>query len=227
MSAFLDQSFVVRLDGADPFSAYCSEVAAFCPFLKPAAAGGLLLAQSVTVQDADMERAHATLFEALVPAVESFRVARRSVKRGAILCLNLVIDAPSSLSEQGRELICWPVWLAKQIYTDKAIVFGFFWKGEVATARNGMTLPVPPVNFISIRSKVPSLDQRFFTQNPDLLQPHIDGQDDGANVHERVFPGAVPDLTDPIAIRQANYYSTVSAWGREIHAQSVRVESSS
>lgn len=62
-------------------------------------------------------------------------------------------------------------------------MFGKFWRGEDDVDRRGRPLPVPPVNFISIRPAVPVLDARLL-QGQDPFDSVIGGasDDDGAPV---------------------------------------------
>jgi hypothetical protein len=204
------------LGGSDPFSRYCREIAAFCPYLMPAIDAGVAFVRRVRVEGRTLEECHARLFETVVPVIEDLRVERRTVTKPAqalLLNENLVIDFPSQFDAHGKELLAWPVLALKHLYTSKSLLFGMFWKGEMGHSRCGIALPVPPVHFLSIRSAVKArgTDQRFFTANPHLLQPHIDAIDDGVDVFGAVC-GTCVDINGSTAMRELGSYALVKAW---------------
>jgi hypothetical protein len=74
---------------------------------------------------------------------------------------------------------------------------------------------VSPFHAIVIRSRVVGSDQRFFTGNQPLMQAMMEAEDDGQNAHA-VVPGNMPDIRDPQAMRDANYFQRVQQWGQAI-----------
>ena len=206
----------LRLDEDDAFARYCQTVTAFCPFLLPSVRAGATYVRRATVNGTSVESLQADLFYMLVAETEHFRLVRRNtlcVRRKALLCLNVVFELPEAADVHCAELLGWPHYLAKLLYTDQAILFGKFHKGEKDFARNGEPLPEPPVNFWSIRSRVENLDRRFFDKTPELTDLHINGSDDGKNVHAQFGLGV-----EEIAItrmREIGYYEKVLSWGRE------------
>ena len=46
----------------------------------------------------------------------------------------------------------------------------------------------------------------------------MEAEDDGADVHSAVFEN-VPDIHDPVALREANYFQRVREWGQSILPQ--------
>jgi hypothetical protein len=101
------------------------------------------------------------------------------------------------------------------LYTPKEIVFGFIRKNVSEKSSLGETIPPAPFHGIVIRSRVLGSDLRFFKGNQPLLQAMMQADDDGQNAHV-VVPGEVPDIRDPQALRNADYFQRVRRWGQGI-----------
>ena len=202
-----------------PVAVYVRATAPACPFIQPGAAAGSLFGCVITPQCLTSADLHPRLFELLIPVIERFRDDRRSLtekQQRLLLCHTVVMHVPPQLDADMVQSLSWPNWLGwalKQIYTPKEIVFGFVRKDVIEPSLFGRTLPVAPFHALIIRSRVVSSDKRFFTGNQPLMQSMMEADDDGENAH-RIFPGEVPDLRDPGAIRSSNYFDRVRAWGQ-------------
>lgn len=168
-------------------------------------------ASQVTLDCRSSDEIHPRMFEQLIPAVERFRQRRRELAdktQRLLLCDTLVFHVPGELDAEANRLMTWPNWLGfllKDLYTSKAIVFGFVRKGVVERASTGQPIPACPFHSVVIRSKVIGTDQRFFTGNEAFLAALAEGVDDGGDVHAGLV-GQVPDVHDPAAIRASNYF---------------------
>lgn len=210
----------IQLETESIFARHCRAISSFCPFIVPSANQRLLLARTLNIPSCVLD-AERILFGELVVETESFRRhrARLSATARHLLCYNLVVNWTDKSAPAMHELLAWPTYVAKLLYTSKAIMFGSFPERERTKTRNGALIPEPPVSFISIRSKVAGLDVRFFDKNPNLLAPHVDGVDDLENVHQRAFATGVPDnLLDAGVVAQPSYYERVRAWAESILA---------
>jgi len=204
-----------------PVSVYLKSMAVACPFIEPSAKAGCLHICEVAPDCRSNQEIHPRLFEQLVPLIERFRDARRALaekQQRLLICHTVVIRMPSSLDADTVRLLNWPNWLGwglKQLYTPKEIVFGFVRKGVREKSLFGRSIPVSPFHAIVIRSRVVGSDQRFFTGNQPLMQAMMEAEDDGQNAHA-VVPGNMPDIRDPQAMRDANYFQRVQQWGQAI-----------
>jgi hypothetical protein len=215
----------IDLDFNSPVSVYLKTVTAVCPFIEPAARAGCLFGCVVVPDCQTAQDIHPRLFEQLVPQIERFREARRALpekQQRLLVCHTIIIHVPPPLdAETGRQL-SWPNWLAwtlKQLYTPKELVFGFVRKQIAERSALDTPIPVSPFHAVIIRSRVVNSDHRFFPNNQPLLQAMMEADDDGQDVHAPAL-GQVPDIRDPQAMRDANYFERVRQWGQSIVSQS-------
>lgn len=211
----------VDLASESPVSRYLKATAAVCPFIEPAARAGVLFASEVTPDCQTAQDIHPRLFEQLTPRIERFRDDRRVLTekhQRLLICHFVVMHLPPSLDRDAVRLLNWPNWLGlllKQLYTRKEIVFGFVRKNVSQRSSFAAAVPVAPFHALVIRSRVVGLDGRFFTGNQPLSQAMMQAEDDDADVHAAAL-GDVPDIRDPQAIRDANYYQRVQQWGQKM-----------
>lgn len=204
---------------ADAVAHYLREMARVCPFIEPSAQAGCLYAWPVTLDCRTAEDIHPRMFEQLIPAVERYREQRRALpdkSQRLLLSHTLIFHLPAHLDAEANRLMAWPNWLGvlvKHLYTPKSIIFGFIRKGVAERSSTGEAIPVAPFHAVVIRSRVIGSDQRFFTGNAAWLSALAEAADDGADVHAGLLP-AVPDLRDPAALRAADYFHRLRAWGQ-------------
>jgi hypothetical protein len=215
---------LIRLEGQHPLAEYCRVTSAYCPFIMPSKEARTLMVREVDLPGiTDIDKLQSIVFAETVAETEALRQDRRGmpVKQAQLLNYNVVFHHPDP-DIDGRELVDWPGYCAKLLYTGIGVMYGLFWKNQEEMLRNGRPMPVPPVNFVSVRSKVQRLDWQFFdTHNQHLKQPHVDATDsEGINVHRMVFSDAVPDdLSDVNTLVASGYYGRVRDWASEILAR--------
>lgn len=186
-------------------------MAAVCPFIEPAAKAGCLYGSEIALDCNKSEDIHPRMFEQIVPAVEHFREQRRKLinkNQRLLLSYTLVFRIPAQLHADTNRLMAWPNWLSylvKDLYTPKAIVFGFIRKGVSERSVAGESIPIAPFHAVVIRSNIIGADQRFFAGNEELLSALAEAVDDGGDVHAG-RAGVIPDLSDPQAIRAHDYF---------------------
>lgn len=204
----------IQFCGSSPFDEirdYLKRMTVHCPFIEPAEKAGCLYVSSVTLDCSKSEDIHPRMFEQIVPAIERYREQRRSLpdkNHRLLLSHTLVFRVPMHLDAETNRLMTWPNWLSyivKDLYTPKAIVFGFIRKGVAERSVSGEAIPVAPFHALVIRSKMVGADHRFFAGNEALLSALAEAVDDGGNVFAECA-GAVPDLRDPAAIRAGDYF---------------------
>jgi hypothetical protein len=214
----------INLDIPTPVSAYLKKMTPFCPFIEPAARAGCLHGCVVTPDCITAEDIDPRVFEQLVPLIERFRDARRALpdkNQRLLICHTVVVHMTPHLDAETARRLVWPnwvVWALRQLYTPKELVFGIVRKGAAESSLAGSPLPVSPFHAVIIRSRVVRSDHRFFPNNEPLLQAMMEADDDGEDVHAAAF-GKVPDIRDPEAIREMQYFQRVREWAEKIVRQ--------
>lgn len=212
----------VRFDGSsggNPITAYLQEIARVCPFIEPSEKAGCLYARQVSLDCRTRDEIHPRMFEQLIPAIELFRDQRRALsdKNHRLLVSHVIVfQLPAELDAEANRLMTWPNWLSflvKDLYTPKAVVFGFVRKGVRENSSEGEEIPIAPFHAVVLRSKVIGADHRFFAGNEALLSALAEAVDDGANVHAGLLP-QTPDVRDPADLRSADYFNRLRAWAQ-------------
>jgi hypothetical protein len=220
MNATLPPLQPIDLAATSPVAVYFKANAAVCPFVEPAARSGCLSFCELTTDCHTAQDIHPRLFEHMVPIIERFRDARHALEekqRRLLICHTVLIQMPTQLDADTVKLLTWPNWLAwslKYLYTPKEIVFGFIRKNIAESSSFGVSIPPPPFHGIIIRSRVVGSDLRFFKGNQPLLDAMMQADDDGQSAHA-VVPGEAPDIRDPQALRNADYFHRVRLWGQK------------
>lgn len=150
----------------------------FCPFMRPAQAKGVLKFSEFHLSGPQEEIERKVLCMAVL-LTERFRKVRSTeteTPAKLLSCQNPIFYFPEE-SLSGKEIFAWPHWLLKLLYLEASIMFGKFWVGEEDVAANGKPIPVPPANFLSIRSAVHKKDVRFFKGQLEFL-PVLDSSFD-------------------------------------------------
>ncbi|MFA7194008.1 MAG: DUF6875 domain-containing protein [Candidatus Paceibacterota bacterium] len=146
---------------------YMESIATHCPFTKPSHEAGLLNFSAYKVGKHAIEKVY------LLAAIhtEILRIDRRKLpsNQGFLLCENLIIEFENlNQIKDFKTVFDWVHWILKCTYTTRKLVFGKFWKGEVAESRRGIPLPPPPVNLLSCRTLLDPNDLRFFDKTPEF-----------------------------------------------------------
>jgi hypothetical protein len=200
----------------DSIDGYLKRMTPHCPFIEPSEQAGCLYASQVTLDCRTAEEIHPRMFEHIVPAVERFRQRRRELTDRSDRLLfshTIVFHFLPQLDAEANRLMAWPNWLGfliKDLYTPKAIVFGFIRKGLAERSSLGATMPVAPFHAVVIRSRVIGADHRFFAGNENFLSALAEADDDGGDVHAGLLPD-LPDVRDAAAIRAADYFRRLRA----------------
>ncbi len=208
------------LAGLSPASCYLKASAAVCPFIEASVKAGCLYTSEVALDCRTAQDISPRLFEQIVPRIEQFRQQRQALaqkQQRLLICHVVIIQLAPSLDMEAVRVLDWPNWtglLLKQLYTPKEIVFGFVRKTVGERSSLGIAIPPAPFHAVIIRSRVTGTDERFFHGNDALLKAVMEAEDDGADVHAAAL-GDVPDIRDPDAMRNANYFERVRQWGHK------------
>ncbi len=224
MTPTLPSLETVDLASALPVPGYLKSLAPVCPFIEPAAKAGLLFCTEITPDCHTPADIHSRLFEQLVPQIERFRDARAALpdrQHRLLVCHTVVIHMPPHLDADTARQLHWPnilSWTLKHFYTPKEIVLGVVRKNAVEKSMGGLTIPVAPFHAIVIRSRVAGSDGRFFPGNDAMLKAMMEADDDGEDVHTPLL-GTVPDIRNPQAMRDANYWQQILQWWQKTLAK--------
>jgi len=175
-------------EGSSRLRKYSAEVAdGFCPFIRPALARNVLYFSEYRPRLRSGRSNDEYVFSYGVIHTELLRVLRRRAAAAdkVLACENLIFRAEGE-QNFGSALLEQAHWCLKLLYTDCGILFGKFWIGEIAHARDGRPMPIPPYHLLSIRSGVKTLDTRFFTKAQELRPAFVAAEDRGQDAFEHV-----------------------------------------
>jgi hypothetical protein len=156
------------------FTQYIHAMSTHCPYLAPSVEHGLT---RWTVYEAagPAPKVEEAVFHAGVRLAEEVRsLAGRP--RGALTCENIAVLGV------GREVLAWPHWALKNLYTPVGVMFGKFPVGEQVGDHLGRIVPEPPVSFLVVRVAVRARDPLFLSRTPDLAATVEAAADDGRDV---------------------------------------------
>lgn len=155
--------------GDAALDAYCKEIGEeFCPYLLPALKRDCVLFSLYQLEEGDEEKLSETVFYLALIHTELLRAARRAISdlsARELLCENVLVTAQAA---RKADILAWPHWLLKLLYTKSKLMFGKFRPGAAEPARSGVSLPLPPYFLLSVRSAIPDRDKTFFTKAPQL-----------------------------------------------------------
>jgi len=116
-----------------------------------------------------------------------------------LVCENLIFRFPDEDTVDGNDLLSVPHWLLKCAYTQKGVLFGKFCKVEQDTSKDGVSIPSPPLHFISIRSALKPVDNRFFNKARILERSFRESEDDGEPVFDHLYQNTpIPPVLERI-----------------------------
>lgn len=157
----------------------------FCPFLNPSLLRGCTLFTVYEFPNLETRELQERIFYLGYLHTELLRMARRDtiqVSEKILLCENLIFRFANENTINGKEILDWPHWALKLLYTKTGILFGKFWKGEKELSTSGVPIPKPPYHLLSIRSGVKERDTHFFKKARFLLEDFINATDTGRSV---------------------------------------------
>ena len=157
-----------------------------CPYLGPSVERGLTSWSAYRAEPGDQ----ADLLALLVANAEEFRADRRV--RGPLVCRNIAISGPSSITEAQR-LLDWPAWFARNLYAPVQMMVGRFWIGVQLDDSKGSAMMPPPVSFFTMRHAIPNRDGLFLEAKlPQIMAILAEGPgDDGRDVFREPLGRAV------------------------------------
>lgn len=204
----------------DPFTNHCLSTTAVCPYLSRSINRQRTFVSEYRIGGGTIADLQAAVFYAAIPAVEAFRDSTRATDRDSGLqCENVAfMIADPGMAANGRDVLEWPHWMLKLLYTKAGLVFGKFWKGETLISRSGLAAPVPERNFLSIRWALRGRDDHFFESTPFLQRQFENASYDRRNVHED-FGVSRRDAYSVQTLMERNYFDLVRAWAESLTAE--------
>lgn len=164
-------------------SGYAHRMTAHCPYLAPSLQRGLTT-WTVYRADGDAEAVQAELFHAGAQAAEWLRPLLNR-PHGLLRCENIVLlgEVPGT---GHRDLLAWPHWVLKNLYSPVGVMFGKFYAGEEEVTAAGHRIPAAPASFLPVRAAVHRRDPRFLHATPDLAAALAGADDDGRDVFAHI-----------------------------------------
>lgn len=121
-----------------------------------------------------------------------------------LYCVNPIFDIDSDKSINLEKIIAWPHYMLKELYSSERIMFGKFWIGEETMSEiYDVMLPIPDINFISIRTAVTDRDPVLLA-NPELADKIINSTIIDKNMNMDFFEKDIP--TDIDILMKSGYY---------------------
>ena len=112
------------------FYDYAEKLYSYCPYLKKSKSKDLLDSKKVIFySEKDDEYSKKIFYECLIET-ERFRIKRRTLdmKDCPYYSLNIVFDSKFEKNYNWEEIISWPHYMLKYLYSKEQILFGKFWK---------------------------------------------------------------------------------------------------
>ena len=159
------------------YDRYCFDIAdRHCPFLEPAIQRNVVYATQYKISGNNLDEINEYAFWIAVAHIEFMLELRGQLADdcGSLYCENVIFEIQGKCEPKaGERLLPWPHWILKLLYTPCNILVGDFWKGEISKNNSDESIPVPPVQFFSLRSGVKQKDIRFFKGTPNLLPKFV------------------------------------------------------
>lgn len=165
------------------FNSYLDNMTKSCPFLKPALKYDSVINKSYQLNDKDFKKIEESIFWISLQATEEYRNVRRKLtnQKKVLYNINLIFIYEEGI--QGN-VLDWPHYILKLLYSKVGVVFGKFHYGASRTDTNGILMPSPPFTHLSIRNAIKSKDTIFFNKVPHLVNDILISQDNCENVLE-------------------------------------------
>lgn len=204
----------------DALHVYLDQIGAHhCRSLIRARAADVLSFRRVSITARTVGEAQKQVFGECLLETETLRQQRQTLHKDAAswICNNVIIDLPDSLYTDREAILSWPHWLLKLLYCRVEVMYGKFWVGQELLGTNGIAIPPPPMNFISMRAAVPKVDAiKFFSAAPHLRALAENSHDYGQDVLLQLLNLPRP-ASDSFALDQ--YFQAALDWAKEYSAK--------
>jgi hypothetical protein len=167
----------------------------FCPFIASSVAQDVLAFSDYTLDElTEIGRGDpaAGLFYVGVVHAERLRQRRMTFWRAdqpapaALICDNLTLVDSETLSwRSAKDIVDWPHYLLKWLYSEVGLMFGKFWTNEEGRSLKDRPIPTTPVTFLSIRSAVRLRDPALLKEQTEFADLIRDAEDDGQDMLAR------------------------------------------
>lgn len=208
----------VHLDDDTAFSKYCNEIGAkYCPYFITSGKHSVLFRYDLDLMHiGTIEAAQEELVLNSIILIEKLRLSRMksTPKIGLLTCYNLCFVVNGVLQNEIEEIINWPHWILKCLYTEIGLMFGKFWIDEKLIGKLGDNISSPPINFLSIRSAIKPKDPYFLDDNKLIMKKMLQSYDKMQNVHKQ-FNIDFNESTKIDELRNIHYYQTLKKWSEK------------
>lgn len=177
-----------------------------CPYIEPSLSNASMCFSTYRLCAETPSQVHALIYYiGFVHAALTMRqrLHASDKRRRNLACENVVfqIDEKMRSDLPGPMLFMWAHWLLKTDFTSVGLLFGKFWRGEQDVDKDGISIPPPPCDFLSIRSAIPARDTRFFENVPQLIQDYEAATGAHPPSNEEQLINKLPGRVRPFAIR--------------------------
>lgn len=189
----------------------------FCVYLRPAIdASALYLSQysEAFLTDIGRGRLDAGLLSVAVVHTEWLRQQRRSLadagntRAATLLCDNIMVMNSEQYDwRTAKNVVDWPHFILKHIYSRVGVMFGKFWTHEETESLDGRQVPPPPTTFLSVRNAIVLRDPRLLKEQFDVAATIERANDSGENVLSDALgrPIEIDTLTAEVATEMGLY----------------------
>lgn len=174
----------------------------FCPYIEPACEHDVLSFSEYTTDELTATGRgdiRAGLLYTGIVITERLRRRRAMLRRDGhvaasqMICDNIVVlGTDNAPGQSAKNVVDWPHYLLKSIYSETALMFGKFWTNEEGLSRDERAIPIVPITFLSIRAAIRPRDPKLLRRQTVFAAMIQEASDVGQDVlHERVgIPGA-------------------------------------
>ncbi|MCM3324763.1 DUF6875 domain-containing protein [Cytobacillus kochii] len=195
------------------FDSYLDNMTKSCPFLKPALDYNSVINKRFQLNDKNYKKIEENIFWISLQATEEFRNVRRALtgQKKTLFNVNLIFIYDEGIK---GNVLDWPHYILKLLYSKVGVVYGKFHNGALKTNRHGLLMPSPPFTHLAIRSAIKSKDARFFNKTPDLVDDILTSKDEREDVLAP-FGVSISDI-NPFSNKIRNeLYQELYNWAKE------------
>ncbi|USK57371.1 hypothetical protein LIS82_13305 [Cytobacillus solani] len=196
------------------FNNYLKEMENYCPFLEPSTKKNLVNNTVITINEDEQNKIESQIFWKSVEITELFREKRKQFCNQDRLLLNsnIIFIFESNID---TNILDWPHYILKILYSNVGIVFGKFHKGAIKKSRLNGYMPSPPYTHLSIRSVIKKKDEKFFKNTPFLIDDILESYDSGENVFNKEILNSPIDFSNLSLDQREEIYNVLCKRGLE------------
>ncbi|PQE35722.1 hypothetical protein CUS07_07305 [Enterococcus faecalis] len=192
------------------FEQYVEKTYDYCPYLESANRKKFVKTDVFLLKTTDPEKISEELFYYFLEKIELFRFNRSRLTKDSIpfYTLNIIFDVEleKSINLDWETIISWPHYMVKYLYSSEQIMFGKFWKNEITKSKfKEGNIPIPSINFLSIRTAIKKRDPLLLSKTKDLA---IQIENSVITNNSVIYiNGTRIDIVTPDELKEMDYYN--------------------